>query len=85
MKAALKELSKIEVEEAGHLRHLELSRLDAAMEAIADKVEAGDLFAIDRWVKLIERRCKILGIDAPVKQEQDITIHSHEDALDELE
>ena len=48
-------------------RSLELERLDTAQLAIAKKVQAGDLQAIDRWLRISERRSALLGLDAPVR------------------
>ena len=47
------------------MRTLELARLDALHEALWVKALGGDLGAIDRILKLMERRAKILGLDAP--------------------
>lgn len=46
---------------------LELERLDALQLAIYEKATAGDLRAIDRMLKIMERRAKLLGLDAPQK------------------
>lgn len=54
-------------------RNLELDRLDKALSAIWDKVETGDLSAIDRFLKISERRAKMCGLDMPVKTETEIT------------
>lgn len=65
---------------------VEVQRLDRAMAAIWTKVQGGDLEAIDRMVKLMERRAKLLGLDAPKRVEEDLTLHtSHEEALQQLE
>ena len=57
-------------------RSLELERLDTAQLAIAKKVQAGDLQAIDRWLRISERRSALLGLDAPIqlKVEQQLQI-----------
>ena len=66
VKAALKKTLQ---EPADELRTLELSRLDDMLKAIAPHVAAGNLTAIDRALKIQERRARLLGLDAPVKQE----------------
>ena len=57
-------------EEAVHVRDLELQRLDdlylIAWKAIA---EGSDLVAIDRCLRIMERRAKLLGLDAAEKVE----------------
>ena len=44
---------------------LESHRLDRAINAIWEKVNDGDLNAIDRALKIMERRAKLLGLDTP--------------------
>lgn len=46
-------------------RTLELEKLDMAQLAIANQVRTGDYKAIDRWLRISERRSKLLGLDAP--------------------
>ncbi len=68
--ATLKELHQKTIESGETLRELELQRLDMALHAIALQVASGDLGAVDRWIKLSERRAKLLGLDL---QRTDIT------------
>ena len=68
VKAALKKTLQ---EPADELRQLELARLDDMLKAIAPYVAAGNLTAIDRALKIQERRARLLGLDAPTKQETD--------------
>lgn len=66
--AAALEATAAEIRTDGDaLRALELERLDVAIRAIAEKVKGGDLRAIDRWLRISERRAKLLGLDAPTK------------------
>lgn len=65
-----KDLHQKTIESGETLRELELQRLDMALHAIALQVASGDLGAIDRWIKLSERRAKLLGLDL---QRTDIT------------
>ena len=46
---------------------IDLACLDDAIKAITIQYRAGDLSTIDRLVKLLERRAKMLGLDAPQK------------------
>ena len=48
-----------------------LAMLDESMSVIADKVQEGDLAAIDRQVKLIERASKMRGGESP-KEYKDV-------------
>ena len=48
-------------------RELAISRMDRLLQAVWDRADNGYLPAIDRALKIEERRAKILGIDAPEK------------------
>ena len=54
-------------EPAEQVRTLELSRLDDILMSIWTRVRAGEVAAIDRALRLAERRARLLGLDAPVK------------------
>ncbi len=63
---ALKETLR---EPAEELRTLSAERLDRATLAIWRAVSAGDLQAIDRLLRIEARRARLLGLDAPSRQE----------------
>jgi len=44
---------------------LELDRIEEAVKAIWSSVQDGNLYAIDRLVKLSERKTRMLGLDSP--------------------
>lgn len=54
-------------EPATELVAWETERLDTILAAIWPKVQKGDLRAIDRVLKVMERRAKYYGLDAPEK------------------
>jgi transcriptional regulator len=57
-------------EEAVHVRDLELQRLDDLyLVAYAEVEDGNDLPAIDRCLRIMERRAKLLGLDAAEKVE----------------
>jgi hypothetical protein len=56
-------------EPADNLRRISAERLDRATLAIWRAVNAGDLQAIDRLLRIEARRAKLLGLDAPQRQE----------------
>lgn len=70
-KAVGKAIAGIPAEPARQVRDLEVLRLDGMLYAISDKVNAGHLGAIDRALRIMERRAKLLGLDmqkdAPVQ------------------
>jgi hypothetical protein len=49
-------------------RQLELERLEMVLNALAQKVRAGDAAAIDRWLKACDLRRRLLGLDAVKEQ-----------------
>ena len=64
VKAALKKTLQ---EPSDELRMLEIERLDAMLAAIWGSVKQGQYGAQDRALKIMERRAKLLGLDAPTK------------------
>ena len=64
-----KALDKQQAESVGELRALENERLDDLLRAIYAEALKGDLGAIDRILRIMERRARLWGLDAPVRQE----------------
>lgn len=58
-----------ESRQADLLRQVELQRLDRLQAAAWPAAAAGDLRAIDTVLKVVDRRCKLLGLDAPIRAE----------------
>lgn len=56
-------------QEAKELLVVELDRVDAMLVAVWDSALKGNLQAVDRVIKLLERRAKYLGLDAPARSE----------------
>lgn len=56
-------------EPATQVRKLELARLDSIMRPLWPKAKRGGVKAIDRILKIMERRAKLLGLDQPAKLE----------------
>lgn len=54
-------------EPADDVRKLELERLDRLTLALWTRSKNGDEIAIDRVLKIMDRRAKLLGLDAPTK------------------
>jgi uncharacterized protein (DUF1778 family) len=62
------EESRLQIDEsAADLKAEELSRLDGMLRAVWPQARKGSLQAVDRVLKIGERRAKLLGLDAPVK------------------
>lgn len=62
IKAALADIPK---EEADELRAIENERLNVMQTAIWRKVRQGEYGAVDRALRISERRSKLNGLDAP--------------------
>ena len=62
-------LSRIIMEEPDEMRLLELSRLDRIQIEIYRNATQGQLGAVDRYLKIAERRAKLMGIDAAERVE----------------
>jgi Homeodomain-like domain-containing protein len=62
------ELTKLRTETpeaAEQVRQLELERLDAMLRILAPQVKRGDIPAMQMVLRIMERRAKLLGLDAP--------------------
>ena len=75
-KAITNLLNSQEVEAVEDYRKLELMRLDSLELALSPQLQTGNgksinFGAIDRVLKIMERRAKLLGLDAPTKQEHE--------------
>jgi hypothetical protein len=51
------------------LRQEELQRLDRLQAGVWTAAASGDTKAVDTALRIIDRRCKLLGLDAPVRHE----------------
>jgi len=69
---AIAKLNARVLEEAEAVRRLELERLDDLLLAMWPQAKKGNQGAVDRVLRIMERRARLLGIDAPVKQELDV-------------
>ena len=49
------------------LRQMQLTRLDEMIKYLWSQVSKGNYNAVDRIIKIEERRAKLLGLDAPTK------------------
>lgn len=65
----LEQMRKTRTEVIENVRNMELSRLDRMLVKCMAAVEEGDLTSVDRVIKIMDRRAKYLGLDAPAKTE----------------
>ena len=71
---ALDQVNARTVEDAATLRSLEMLRLDELQNAIWQRAIDGDGKALDRVLAIMTRRTKLLGLDAPQRQETKVKI-----------
>ena len=60
-------LARVDAEATKDLRDIECRRLDDMLFAIWNHVRQGHLGAIEKALKIMERRARLLGLDSPVK------------------
>jgi hypothetical protein len=72
-------IAAITEEPAEEVRKLEITRLDALALGLWKKAKAGDVQAVDRLLRIQERRASYLGLDAPkllkVELERELSGH----------
>ena len=64
---ALEEINEDRRDKALRILRIEDFRLDAALRAVWPKVLDGSARHVEVFIKLSERRCKLHGIDGPIK------------------
>lgn len=67
---------------ADELRTAELDRIDRLQLAVWSNAMKGDTKAVLTIVRLMERRAKLLGLDMPIKIEQDVTTWDGGESID---
>ncbi len=75
-------LKRIVYEEVESVRQVESDRLDLAQSAIWQGVTQGDIPSINTLLRIMQRRAALLGLDMPVKVQQEVTIHNGDSDLD---
>lgn len=79
-------LMKVITEPALEVREMELQRLDQIQRNYWTRMLKGDANIIDKLLRVMDRRARLLGLDAPVKVEQtgDITVKIIDDKPEKL-
>jgi predicted DNA-binding protein (UPF0251 family) len=75
-------LDRVVREPANHLIALECTRLDLLTKAHMPKALAGSARAAEIVLRVMERRARLLGLDAPVRSEVHVMSAEEQDALD---
>ncbi len=63
----LRELSQFERVLAEDVRAMQLARLDQLMAGLSDTAFAGDTYAVEAYLRVLEHQAKLLGIFAPTE------------------
>ena len=74
VRRALERLRVEAKESAEDVRELELERLDKLLRIAQTAADQGELAAIDRVLRIQERRSRYLGLDAPTRSESHATV-----------
>jgi hypothetical protein len=64
------------------VRSIESNRLDKITLILWPLVEQGDIKAIETVIKLMERRAKMLGLDAPTRIHQEVIVWEGDESID---
>lgn len=70
----LESLRKENQETAAEVRDLELMRLDEMLKGVWEDATSGDPRAVQKVLNIQERRARFLGLDAPEKFEQAVSV-----------
>lgn len=81
-KAYVNACKRIVYSEVEEVRAIEMDRLDIAQSAIWQNVLRGDTQAVNSLIRIMERRAKLLGLDAPTRQQVEVTTYEGGSELD---
>lgn len=70
---------------ADEMREVELDRLDRLQAAVWGSASKGDVKAVDSVLKIMDRRARLLGLDAPTRHQVETTVHDGQSIDAEVE
>lgn len=73
IKRTMAELSALAEEDAEEVRRMEIERLDAMLLGLWEKARRGHEGAVDRVLRIMQRRSDMLGLDAPKRSAHQLT------------
>lgn len=66
-RTVMRALARNQSEQVEELRMIEGARLDRMQQAVWQRAVQGDLHTIDRVLRIMDRRARLFGLDAPQK------------------
>ena len=75
-RAVEKELEDHSAEDVHIVRKMEVERLDALLLSMWRKAINGDGMAVERVLRIMERRSRLQGLDAPIRQQIEVISES---------
>lgn len=85
-RAIMRTLTRTVPEGLEQVRQMEVRRLDAIFRGQYVAAVRGDRLAVDRCLKIMERRAALLGLDAPIRiQQMVITEEQLDEAIERIE
>src|SRR5262245_61419517 len=76
----MERLARAATEQAAAYRELTLARLEALFAALWPQAQAGHVPSVNAAVSILDRQAKVLGLDAPARQETKLTVERMTDA-----
>lgn len=73
--AVMRAMREAKREPVAEVRKLEMERLDALLLSVWHKALGGDTKAVMASLRIMERRASLMGLDAPIKRADTITIN----------
>ena len=75
-------IKRTQQQPADELREAELDRIDRLQLALWPKAMKGDNASVNTIVRLMERRARLLGLDTPIKIQQDVVNWDGNESID---
>jgi hypothetical protein len=80
-RAVLETLDTVAYQNATHMRAQEGQRLDVMQRAVWADVLTGDVKAVNAAVRIMERRSRLFGLDAPIEIKASVSDDTHRESL----
>jgi predicted transcriptional regulator len=75
VKDGVAELNERNINTADDMRRQVTERLEHALNAISSKVDAGDVYAVEKWVMINRELAKLYGLYAPIESKAEVNVN----------